>query len=58
MMLCHDYCVDVASTIYLDSVRAELLNETQMIRRRAYPLPKEAMVHNVYQGEYGEWVWA
>jgi hypothetical protein len=28
MMLCHEYCHDMSATIYLDSVRTELLHET------------------------------
>jgi len=58
MMLCHEYCQDMSSTIYLDSIKTELLNEVQQIRRRAYLLPKESMVHEIAPADYGEWTWA
>jgi|LauGreDrversion4_2_1035121.scaffolds.fasta_scaffold1969604_1 hypothetical protein len=54
-MLCHDYCSDVNSSLYLDSVRVELLNEINGIRRRAYLLPRDAMVHKIPQASFGEY---
>lgn len=54
MMLAHDYCTDIDSALYLDAIRMELLNETNQIRKRAYLLPKEAMVHKLPVPRYGE----
>ena len=55
-MLCHDYCQDVTSSLYLDSVKVELLNEINSIRRRAYLLPRDAMVHKIPKANYGEYM--
>jgi hypothetical protein len=58
MMLCHDYCTDIESALYLDVIRLELLNETNSIRKRAYLLPREAMVHKVPINKFGEHAYA
>jgi hypothetical protein len=47
MMLAHDFCTDVESSLYLDAVRMELISQTDQIRRRAYLLPREAMLHKL-----------
>lgn len=54
ILLGHDFCQDVESALYLDAIRMELINETQHIRRRAYLLPREAMVHKLPVPKYGE----
>jgi len=54
MILCHDYCSDIESAVYLDAIRMELINETNSIRKRAYLLPREAMVHKLPLPKYGE----
>ena len=54
ILLCHDYCTDIQSQIYLDSLRLELMSEVSQIRRRAYLLPRHAMVHSIPRSKYGE----
>lgn len=54
MMLCHDFCTDVESALFLDAMRMELINETNQIRKRAYLLPREAMVHKIPVPKFGE----
>ena len=54
ILLCHDYCTDIQSQIYLDSMRLELMNEVNQIRQRAYLLPRHAMVHSIPRSKYGE----
>lgn len=54
IMLAHDYCTDIESSLFLDAMRCELLNETTQIRKRAYLLPKEAMVHKLPMPRFGE----
>ena len=58
ILLCHDFCSDVQSEIYVQSVRMELLNEVNHIRRRAYLLPRDAMVHKLPLPKYGEHTFA
>ena len=54
MMLAHDFCTDVESSLFLDAIRMELINETSHIRKRAYLLPREGMIHKIPQPNYGE----
>lgn len=53
-MLCHDYCNDIAGQVYMDTIKMELFNEVNQIRRRAYLLPRDAMVHKLPPSHYGE----
>lgn len=55
IMLCHDYCQDVSSSHYMDTIKVELLNEINQIRRRAFILPKDAMLHQIPLSKYGEY---
>lgn len=57
-MLCYDYCQDVSSSHFMDTVKVELLNEVNQIRRRAYLLPRDAMLHKVPISKYGEFTCA
>lgn len=57
-MLCHDYCLDVSSSHYLDTIKFELINEVNLIRRRAYLLPRDAMLHQIPISKYGELTYA
>lgn len=54
ILLGHDFCTDVESALYLDAIRMELIAETNHIRKRAYLLPREAMLHKLPQPTYGE----
>ena len=36
MMLCHDFCDEMLGTLCLDSLKLELLHETNEMRKRAY----------------------
>lgn len=58
MLLCHDFCTDIESALYLDAIRMELINETNTIRKRAYLLPREAMLHKLPVAKYGEHTFA
>ena len=54
MQLAHDYCEEVTGAICLDTLRLELLHEANEMRRRAYLLPKESMVHKLPAALNGE----
>ena len=54
MMLCHDYCEEMQGILCLDSLKLELLHETTEMRRRAYLLPRESMVHKLPFAKDGE----
>ena len=54
MMLAHDYCEELTGAISLDLLRLELLHETNEMRRRAYLLPKDSMVHKLPVAKNGE----
>ena len=53
-MLAHDFCTDVESQVYVDTIKMELFNEVNQIRRRAYLLPRDAMVHKLPVPRFGE----
>jgi len=55
VILSHDFCEEVNSTICLDAIKMQLLNETNVMRRRAYLIPKDHMVHTIYPAERGEY---
>ena len=54
LMLCHDYCEELQGALCLDSLKLELLHETNEMRRRAYLLPRDAMVHKLPVPKHGE----
>lgn len=54
MMLCHDFCDEMLGTLCLDSLKLELLHETNEMRKRAYLLPRDAMVHKLPMAKNGE----
>ena len=54
MMLCHDFCEEMQGVLCQDSLRLELLQETSEMRRRAYLLPRESMVHKLPFPKDGE----
>lgn len=47
MMLAHDYCEELTGAICSDTLRLELLHETNEMRKRAFLLPKNSMVHKL-----------
>ena len=54
MLLAHDYIEELQGAICLDTIRLELLHETNEMRRRAYLLPRESMVHKLPNAKNGE----
>lgn len=54
LMLCHDYCEEMQGALCLDTLKLELLHETNEMRRRAYLLPRDAMVHKLPMAKHGE----
>lgn len=58
LMLVHDYCSDVRSQLFIDCIKLELFNEVNQIRRRAYLLPRDAMVLKIPFPRFGEHTYA
>jgi len=58
MMLAHDYCEELTGSICLDTLRLELLHETNEMRKRAFLLPKGSMVHKLPPQRNGEHAFA
>ena len=54
MQLAHDFCEEITGSICQDALRLELLAETNEMRRRAYLLPKDSMVHKLPVAKSGE----
>jgi len=54
LMLCHDFCEEVMGAVCLDSVRLELLQETDQLRKRAYLMPRDSMIFKLFPSENGE----
>ena len=54
MQLAHDSCEELTGAICIDALRLELLHETNEMRRRAYLLPRESMVHKLPSANHGE----
>lgn len=54
MLLANDYCEEIQAVTCLDVIRLELLAEANEMRRRAYLLPREAMVHKLPVARSGE----
>lgn len=54
MMLAHDYCEELTGAVCLDTLRLELLHETNEMRKRAFLLPKKCMVHKLPPRRNGE----
>lgn len=54
VMLCHDYCDDLGSQIASDCMRLELLNDTNLLRQRAYLLPKDSIIFKMPRPDFGE----
>lgn len=54
MQLAHDYCEEMTGAACLDTLKLELLHESNQMRRRAYLLPRESMVHKLPVAANGE----
>ena len=54
MVLAHDFCEELTGTICHDFLRLELMHESNEMRRRAYLLPRESMVHKLPLARNGE----
>ena len=54
MQLAHDYCEEMTGSICVDALRLELLHETNEMRKRAFLLPKDSMVHKLPAARNGE----
>lgn len=54
MQLAHDFCEELSGTICLDALKLELLHETNEMRKRAYLLPRDSMVHKIPVANNGE----
>ena len=54
LLLCHDYCWDILANICCDSIKLQLLLETDRLRKRAYLLPRDSMVLELCQPSSGE----
>ena len=54
MQLAHDYCEEMTGAACLDTLKLELLHESNQMRRRAYLLPRDSMVHKLPVASNGE----
>ena len=52
--MCHDYLQEITGSICNDFLRLELLHETTEMRKRAYLLPRDSMVHKLPISKNGE----
>ena len=43
IILCHEYCMDILARICCDSMKLQLLHETDSLRKRAYLLSRDSM---------------
>lgn len=58
MMLAHDYLEELSGAISIDTLKLELLHETNEMRKRAFLLPKGSMVHKLPASKNGEHAYA
>jgi hypothetical protein len=54
IVLSHDYCQDVLARVYNDSIKLQILYETDILRKRSYLLPKESGFLELEQPTQGE----
>lgn len=54
MLLCHDYLEELSGQVALDTLKLELLHETNQIRSRAYFMPRDSRVHVINPAKHGE----
>ena len=54
MMLAHDYLEELSGAVCIDALKLELLHETNEMRKRAFLLPKNTMVHRLPAAKNGE----
>mmetsp|Transcript_20170 Transcript_20170/g.30928 ORF Transcript_20170/g.30928 Transcript_20170/m.30928 type:complete len:153 (+) Transcript_20170:476-934(+) len=54
LVMCHDYCQDMLARVYLDSLKLQVLKETNHLRKRIYLLPRESIFLELFPSQYGE----
>ena len=54
IVLCHDFTQDVLARIYLDSVKLQIMTETDQLRRRIYMMPRESIFLEMSVPKSGE----
>lgn len=54
VVLAHDYLQELTGQVCLDFLKLELMHESTEMRRRAYLLPRESMVHRLPVSKDGE----
>jgi len=58
MQLLQDYCTELTGATCMDTLRLELMLETSEMRKRAYLLPRDSMVHKLPVAKNGEHAYA
>ena len=54
IILCHDYTQDMLARIFCDAIKLQILNETNILRKRVYLMPKESIFLQIPLPKYGE----
>ena len=54
MGLCYQFCHDLLAKVCVDSVNLQTMMETDRIRKRAYLMPKETFVFDLFTPTSGE----
>lgn len=54
IMMCHDYCKDILSKVYCDSIKLQILVETDRLRKRIYMMPKDSIFLDLFPPKHGE----
>jgi hypothetical protein len=54
IILCHDYCKDILARICVDSLKLDILHETNSLRKRSYLMPRESSVFELGMPQTGE----
>lgn len=52
--LLYDYSQEIMGNVFMDAIKMELLNEVNVLRKRAYLLPRDSMVHKIIEAKHGE----
>jgi hypothetical protein len=58
IVMCHDVCQDSLARIYYDSVKLQILHETDSLRRRVYMLPRDSTFLELFPPRNGEHMFA
>lgn len=54
VVMCNDFCQEVFGNVFIESMKLEMLQEIQVMRKRAHLLPKDSMVHHIWKPNLGE----